>query len=101
MNPVTRLAATMVILGVVAWAGRHTPSDAAAPAAAVQCELDPPGDPAGLEQCVERFPRNVELLVDLGDAYRAAGRAADAIAVYQRARDIDPRDAEVLQRLAR
>ena len=100
MNPVVRLLATLAVVGVVAFASRSAPSDAAASAESVRCEIDPPNDIAGLESCVLRFPRDVELLVELGAGYEAAGRRADARSAYRRAAEIDPRDADVQHRLA-
>jgi len=100
MNPLLRLVATLAIVGVVALASRSAPSDAAS-AESVRCEIDPPRDVAGLEACVSLFPHDVELLVDLGTAYGAAGRSDDARSAYRRAIELDPRDADVQRRLAR
>ena len=100
MNPLFRLVATLAIVGVVAFASRSAPSDAAASAESVRCEIEPPREIAGLETCVARFPRDVELLVELGAAYEAAGRSEDARSTYGRAIDIDPSDADAQRRLA-
>ena len=100
MNALFRLLATLAIVAVVAFASRSVPSDAAASAESVRCEIEPPVDVGGLEACVSRFPRDVELLVDLGAAYEAAGRGEDARSAYRRAIEIDPRDADVQRRLA-
>jgi cytochrome c-type biogenesis protein CcmH/NrfG len=58
------------------------------------CDLKPPHDLGGLEACLARAPSDVELLLDLGAAYEAAGRPADARSVYRRAVETDPRDAD-------
>jgi cytochrome c-type biogenesis protein CcmH/NrfG len=100
MNPLFRLVATLTIVGVVAFASRSAPSDAAASAESVRCEIEPPTGIAGLETCVAWFPRDVELLVELGAAYEAAGRNEDARSTYRRATEIDPRDADAQRRLA-
>jgi Flp pilus assembly protein TadD len=60
---------------------------------AVRCELDPPRAVSALEACIVRAPRDVELLLDLGMAYEAAGRFENARAIYRRAVEADPRDA--------
>lgn len=99
MNPLFRLVATLAIVAVVGLASRSAPSDAAS-AESVRCEIDPPRDVAGLEVCASLFPRDVELLVELGTAYDAAGRAADARSAYRRAIELDPRDADAQRRLA-
>jgi cytochrome c-type biogenesis protein CcmH/NrfG len=67
---------------------------------AVRCELDPPRNVDGLEACVARFPLDVELLIQLGAAYEAAGRVDDARSAYRRAIEIDPRDADAQRRMA-
>jgi cytochrome c-type biogenesis protein CcmH/NrfG len=99
MNPLFRLVATLAIVAVVALASRSAPSDAAS-ADSVRCEIDPPRDVAGLEACVSLFPHDVELLVDLGTAYGAAGRLDDSRTAYRRAIELDPRNADVQRRLA-
>jgi tetratricopeptide (TPR) repeat protein len=65
----------------------------------VRCELGPPSEVRGLESCLARSPRDVELLLDLGAAYEAAGRSAEALAVLRRAVDADPHDAGARVRL--
>jgi len=99
MNPLLRLVATAALVGLVAVASR-SPSGAAASAESVRCELDPPRDVAGLEACVSRSPRDLELLVELGAAYEATGRPDDARSAYRRAIELDPRDADVQRRLS-
>jgi cytochrome c-type biogenesis protein CcmH/NrfG len=100
MNPLLRLVATTALVGLVAVASRSAPSGAAASPESVRCELDPPRDIAGLEACVARSPRDLELFVELGAAYEAAGRADDARSAYRRAIEIDPRDADAQRRFA-
>jgi hypothetical protein len=76
-----------------------TKSGAAGPAA--QCEQPTGLDVAALEQCLLGQPDDVELMLDLGAAYEAAGRWTDAEGVYVRATRIDPRDGVVHRRLGR
>ena len=99
MNPLSRLVATLAIVGVVALASRSASSDAAS-TESVRCEIDPPRDVAGLEACISLFPHDLELLVELGAAYEAAGRAVEARSAYRRAVELDPRDADAMRRLA-
>jgi len=100
MHPLFRLVATLAIVGVVAYVSRSAPSGADVSAEYVRCEIDPPSDIAALEACVGQSPRNLELLVELGDAYEATGRTEDARLTYRRAVEVDPRDAEAQRRLA-
>ena len=100
MNAVIRLVVTVAIFAVVSLVSRSAPSDAAS-AESVRCELDPPSDIPGLETCLVRFPHDIELLTELGAAYEAAGRDQDAAAIYRRAIELDPRDADLRRRLAR
>lgn len=58
-------------------------------------------DLRALESCVDAEPRNVELLTDLGDAYRQAGDGGRAEAAYRRALAVDPADGDVHLRLGR
>jgi cytochrome c-type biogenesis protein CcmH/NrfG len=53
-----------------------------------------------LERCRALVPNDVELLVDLADAYGAAGREADAQQAYADALRLDPGYADVHVRLA-
>ncbi len=54
---------------------------------------------AALERCSALLPENVELLGDLGQAYEAAGRSADAERAYRKALDRDPDYADLRLRL--
>jgi tetratricopeptide (TPR) repeat protein len=99
MDPVFRLVWTLAIVGLVAFVSRATSSSSEASAESVRCAIAPPRDLAGLEACVARFPRDVELLVQLATAYEAAGRTDDARATYRRAIAVDPRDADAQRRL--
>lgn len=56
---------------------------------------------AQLEQCSTAVPQDAELLADLGGAYEASGRTAEAEATYRRAVALDPEYADVRVRLAR
>jgi Flp pilus assembly protein TadD len=56
---------------------------------------------ANLEQCSMAVPEDVELLADLGSAYVAAGRPADAESTYRKVIAIDPEYADVHVHLAR
>jgi cytochrome c-type biogenesis protein CcmH/NrfG len=94
-----RLIVTVAAVSVVVAVNRPAQGDQAS-ADAVRCELDPPRDVAGLEACVARSPRDVELLVQLAGAYEASGRTEDARSMYRRAIEADPRDADAQRRLA-
>ncbi len=97
---VVRLLVTFLIVSAVVFVNRSQGGDEAS-AETVRCDLDPPGDVAGLETCLARSPRDVEILLELSAAYEAAGRHAEARVALTRAAAIDPRDAGVRQRLAR
>lgn len=64
----------------------------------------PAGDPATeiplLERCVDSVSTDADLAADLGAAYAAAGRDADAERAYRRALAIDPDFADVHLKLA-
>lgn len=98
ISALSRLVCTLAIVALVVVANRPVQGDQAS-ADTVQCELSPPRDVAGLEACLARSPQDVELLLDLGAAYAAAGRTAEASEVYARAVAIDPHDAEARRRL--
>lgn len=53
-----------------------------------------------LERCIERQPRNVELLADLGGAYERSSLWDRAEGVYRRALEIDAEDGDIRVRLA-
>ena len=99
ISALSRLIFTVAAISLVVVVNRPVQGDQAS-ADSVRCELDPPRDVAGLEACAARSPRDVELLVALGAAYEAAGRRDDARAAFQRAIEIDPRDADAQRRLA-
>ena len=98
ISALARLIATLSAVAVVVAANRPAQGDRAS-ADTVRCELNPPRDMAGLEACLARSPQDVELLLELGAAYVAVDRVADARELYARAVAIDPRDAEARQRL--
>jgi tetratricopeptide (TPR) repeat protein len=54
-----------------------------------------------LEQCATIVPDDVELLADLGAAYEAAGRSADAERIYLQILTLDDTYADIHVRLAR
>jgi len=91
--PLARLFLTGVLLSLAGLPSQTPPIAGDLSNEAVRCELDPPRDVPALEACVGRAPRDVELLLDLGMAYEAAGRLEDARTTYRRAVDADPRDA--------
>ena len=99
MHAVLRLAYALVAVAAFMLVNRSTGTSGAASADALRCELEPPRDVAGLEACHALAPFDIELLLDLGAAYEAAGRSAEAQALYRRAAEIDPSDATVRRRL--
>jgi len=98
ISALSRLAFTLAIVALVVVINRSAPADPVSPEA-VRCELDPPRDIAGLEACLARSPRDLELVLDLAAAYDAAGRATEARAQYARAVEIDPHDEDARKRL--
>lgn len=95
---VSRLVCTLGILGIVVLVNRSQ-SGAEASADSVRCEIDPPRDIPGLEACLARSPRDLELVLELAAAYAAAGRTVEAQAQSARAAAIDPRDPDARRRL--
>lgn len=97
--PWARLLLTTALLALVGLANQASSTPTGVSDDIVRCDLDPPRDPHGLEACVSRSPRDVELLLDLGAAYEAEGRLAEARQVYRRAVAVDPGDAGARMRL--
>jgi len=91
--PLARLLLTAALLGLAGLPNQAPPTAGDLSTETVRCELDPPKDILALEACVARAPRDVELLLELGMAYEAAGRFEDAHATYREAAEADPRDA--------
>jgi tetratricopeptide (TPR) repeat protein len=56
---------------------------------------------AALERCSALYPRDTELLADLGAHYEARGRRSEAESIYRRALGVDPGYAELRLRLGR
>lgn len=98
ISALSRLACTLAVFALVVVVNRPVQGGEASPDT-LGCELDPPRDVAGLEACLARSPRDVELLLDLGAAYAASGRNAEAREAYARAVAVDPHDAEARRRL--
>ena len=90
--PLARLLLTAALLGLAGLPNQTSPAGGLS-TETVRCELDPPKDMLALEACVVRAPRDVELLLELGMAYEAAGRFEDAHTTYRQAAEADPRDA--------
>jgi Flp pilus assembly protein TadD len=65
-----------------------------------RCELERSSDIRVLERCLALQPDNIEVMLDLGEAYQRGARLADSEAVYRRALAVDPRDAELHERLS-
>lgn len=61
----------------------------------------PSTDLAALEKCHALVPNDVELSADLGAAYEAANRPAEASALYQQILTLDPLYADIRLRLAK
>jgi cytochrome c-type biogenesis protein CcmH/NrfG len=100
-SPVLRLVAALVLLvlfGVVAL--RRPISKPDDRSTVEQCEVVRSSDIGVLEQCLALQPDNIEVMLDLGEAYERGARLADSEAVYRRALTIDAGDAELHQRLA-
>ncbi|MGE0864731.1 MAG: tetratricopeptide repeat protein [Vicinamibacterales bacterium] len=93
-----RVVFALGILGAVVLVNRSQSGDEAS-AESIRCEIDPPRDIAGLEACLARSPRDLELVLELAAAYEAAGRHPEARAQHERAVAIDPRDADARRRL--
>ena len=68
---------------------------------ATSCDIEPPRDAAGLERCLALYPRDIELMLDLGSVYEAETRPDRAEALYRLALSIDGKDADVHVRLGR
>jgi predicted Zn-dependent protease len=80
---------------------RRVPTAASAAVETIDCSgpLEDGRSVTALERCVALDPTNVELMTDLGAAYEASGRPDKALAIYRRALDADPRDADLHVRL--
>jgi predicted Zn-dependent protease len=78
---------------------RTSGPDAASGASASTCESSLRLDAPALEQCLTLDPNNVELMTDLGDAYRRGHDDRQAETLYRRALTIDARDGDVHLRL--
>src|SRR5689334_2789551 len=55
---------------------------------------------AAFDELVHEQGYSAPLLFDLGNAYLRAGRPADAIVAYERAKVLSPRDREITENLA-
>jgi Flp pilus assembly protein TadD len=99
IRAVARFLSTVAILGVVDLVNPAAQNAGEVAEDTLQCDLDPPTDVEELESCLERSPQDVELSLDLAAAYESDGRPGDALRVYQRAVEVDPRDADARVRL--
>lgn len=68
---------------------------------APDCETPPAGDLPVFERCLTLQSDDVELMIDLGKSYEAAGRWPDAEIIYRRALTVDSKDGDVHLRLGR
>lgn len=78
---------------------RTSGTDAASDAGTSICESPGRLDAPALEQCLALDPDNVELMTDLGDAYRRGHDDRQAETWYRRALTIDAHDGDVHLRL--
>jgi cytochrome c-type biogenesis protein CcmH/NrfG len=100
-SPVLRLLAAVVLLALFAVVALRRPTSKPDDRSNIwRCETERSSDIGVLEHCLALQPDNIEVMLDLGDAYRRTARLADSEAVYRRALAIDPRDAELHQRLS-
>ena len=96
-----RLVGACVLLVLFTTAVRRAPTDSGDDLVLMRCETGQALDLAELEQCHALLPRDVEVMLDLGSLYEAAGQREPAEAIYRRALAVDPSDAEVRLRLGR
>ncbi len=54
---------------------------------------------AALEKMLEKNPKNVQAVVQLGNAYLSTGRNDEAVAAFQKALELTPQDPDVLTQL--
>jgi tetratricopeptide (TPR) repeat protein len=60
-----------------------------------------PPDFEAFERCARLDPRDPQRLIDFADALRGSGKPDEALAVYRRAADMDPRNPLIVQRIER
>ena len=94
------MIAALVAVSAVAAADRVPAVSARADERAVLCEVEPPREAAGLEQCLQWSPRDVESILDLASRHEAEGRVDEALQLYRRVVALDPIDADARVRLA-
>jgi tetratricopeptide (TPR) repeat protein len=75
---------------------RWSPQDSGV---AVECEVGPGREMATIERCLALNPRDIELMLDLGSLYEAAGRFDRAEELYRRGLSVDSRDGDLHIRL--
>jgi predicted Zn-dependent protease len=95
-----RVLATLASLLVVLTALGRGGGPGAGTAEPTTCFVGEPASLTELEHCLTLRPDDVRLLVEVGDSYAAAGRAREAVALFERAVRADPRDADALVRLS-
>ena len=105
MNQIARVAWPLLLLIVfglafqgIARSAFTGPSQAGA---SLECEAPPKDDVGVLERCLTLEPTDIELMLDLGSVYEAAGRWEEAERVYRRALEVDRLDGDLHLRLAR
>jgi len=54
---------------------------------------------AALEKMLEKTPKNVQVVVQLGNAYLSTGRNDGAVAAFQKALELTPQDPDVMTQL--
>jgi tetratricopeptide (TPR) repeat protein len=107
MKQIARVTWPLVLLIVfgVAFQGAArsavTGRDLSQAGASLECESPPKDDLGVLERCLTLEPTDIELMLDLGSDYEAAGRWDEAERLYRRALEVDRLDGELHLRLAR
>lgn len=99
--PLVRAALALTLLAAFAAAFQQSSRDRSDVAAVTRCEIDMPDDEAALAECLVLAPDNIEVMLELAQLYEAAGQWDRAEAMYRRASEVDPRDAELHLRLGR
>jgi hypothetical protein len=77
---------------------RALPAVSRPPSPSDDCDRVSVSDVSAMERCLAIRTDDVELMLDLGEAYERSGQRDRADAIYARALAVDPRDADVRAR---